>query len=105
LIENECKKCCESTKDSAKEQTKEVDEVALRATFFIDSNGIIRYQATNDLPIGRNIDEILRIIDAWKYHEKHGEVCPANWKQGDQGMKETSEGVKDYAASNFMSEQ
>ncbi len=74
--------------------------VAFRATFFIDSKGIVRHQSVNDLPIGRNIDEIVRIIDAWKFHEKNGEVCPVNWKKGDRGMEATEEGLEDYIASN-----
>ena len=80
---------------------REVDEIALRATFFIDSEGIVRHQSINDLPIGRNIDEILRIIDAWRYHEKHGEVCPADWKKGDVGMEATESGLKDYMSSHI----
>jgi peroxiredoxin (alkyl hydroperoxide reductase subunit C) len=73
--------------------------VAFRATFFIDNKGIVRHQSVNDLPIGRNIDEILRIADAWKFHEKNGEVCPVNWKKGDSGMEATEEGLEDYIAS------
>lgn len=97
LIENEQY----FNEDSEDEVVKEVDEIALRATFFIDSQGIIRHQSINDLPIGRNIDEILRIIDAWKYHEKHGEVCPAGWKKGDEGMEATDSGLKDYISSHI----
>ena len=83
------------------EVTREVDEIALRATFFIDSEGTVRHQSINDLPIGRNIDEILRIIDAWKYHEKHGEVCPAGWSKGDSGMEANDSGLKDYMSSHI----
>lgn len=61
--------------------------VAFRAAFLIDKNGIVRSQIVNDLPIGRNIDELLRLIDALQYHEQNGEVCPAGWKKGDKAMK------------------
>jgi len=100
LIENEM-----NFDDNIDEVQKEVDEIALRSTIFIDSEGIVRYQSTNDLPIGRNIDEIIRIIDAWKFHEKNGEVCPVNWKQGDSGMEATEEGLKDYMSSHAHSAQ
>ncbi|XBC40907.1 MAG: peroxiredoxin C [Buchnera aphidicola (Nurudea yanoniella)] len=70
--------------------------VALRASFLIDKNGIIRHQIINDLPLGRNIPDIIRMIDALHFHEKNGEVCPANWKPGKKGMQATSSGVKKY---------
>lgn len=70
--------------------------VAFRGAFLIDKAGVIRSQIVNDLPIGRNIDEILRIFDAIEFFEKHGEVCPANWKKGDKGMKATPTGVAEY---------
>lgn len=73
--------------------------VAFRAAFLIDKKGTIRAQIVNDLPIGRNMDEILRLFDAIEYFEKHGEVCPANWKQGDKAMKPTSAGVAEYLAA------
>ena len=71
-------------------------DVALRATFLIDTKGIIRHQSINDLPLGRNVDEYLRLIDAWQFHEAHGEVCPAGWRSGEEGMKANPEGVADY---------
>lgn len=74
--------------------------VALRATFLIDRNGIVRHQVVNDLPLGRNIDELLRLVDALQFTEKYGEVCPAGWQKGQQGMKATSEGVAEYLAAN-----
>jgi len=74
----------------------ENNKVSYRATIFIDENGIIRHFSVNDLMIGRNIDEMLRIIDAYKFYEKNGEVCPVNWKQGDSGMEASTQGVKDY---------
>jgi peroxiredoxin 2/4 len=76
------------------------DAVAFRGTFLIDKNGIVRHQVVNDLPLGRNIDDVIRMIDAWNHFEQHGEVCPANWKKGEAAMKPTSEGVADYLSSN-----
>ncbi len=72
--------------------------VALRGTFIIDKQGIIRSQIVNDLPLGRNVDELLRLIDALEFHEKHGEVCPANWTKGKTGIKPTTEGIAKYLA-------
>lgn len=70
--------------------------VAFRAAFLIDKNGIVRSQIVNDLPIGRNIDELLRLVDALQYHEQHGEVCPAGWKKGDKAMKPSPQGVASF---------
>src|SRR3990167_2041619 len=70
--------------------------VALRGAFIIDKNNVVRAQIVNDLPLGRNIHEILRTIDAVQFHEKYGEVCPANWKEGDKGMKASPDGVAEY---------
>ncbi|OGT39763.1 MAG: hypothetical protein A3F12_04365 [Gammaproteobacteria bacterium RIFCSPHIGHO2_12_FULL_38_14] len=72
--------------------------VALRGTFIIDKQGIVRSQIINDLPLGRNVDELLRLIDAIEFHEKHGEVCPAGWTKGKTGIKPTSEGIAKYLA-------
>ncbi|HFQ90521.1 MAG TPA: peroxiredoxin [Desulfobulbus sp.] len=72
--------------------------IALRGTFLIDREGIIRHEVINDLPLGRNVDETLRMLDALQFHEQHGDVCPANWKQGEEAMKPTAEGVADYLA-------
>lgn len=74
--------------------------VAFRASFLIDRAGIVRHQVVNDLPLGRNIDEMLRMIDALQFTEEHGEVCPAGWNKGDKGMKGTTEGVAEYLAEN-----
>ena len=74
--------------------------VAFRGAFIIDKEGTVKSQYVNDLPIGRNIDEILRLIEAMQYHEKHGEVCPAGWTVGDEGMKADSEGVVTYLKDN-----
>lgn len=70
--------------------------VALRGSFLIDREGVVRHQVVNDLPLGRNIDEMLRMIDALQFHEQHGEVCPAGWNKGDQGMVADGEGVASY---------
>ena len=72
--------------------------VALRGSFLIDREGVVRHQVVNDLPLGRNIDEMLRMIDALQFHEQHGEVCPAGWNKGDQGMVADSNGVASYLA-------
>lgn len=70
--------------------------VALRGTFVIDKKGVVRHSTINDLPLGRNIDEYTRLIDAIEFNEKHGEVCPANWQAGQDGMKADPEGSKAY---------
>lgn len=72
--------------------------VALRGSFLIDRAGIVRHQVVNDLPLGRNIDEMLRMIDALQFTEEHGEVCPAGWKKGEVGMNASPDGVADYLA-------
>ena len=76
------------------------DSVALRGLFLIDKDGIIRHALINDLPLGRDVDEALRVLDALQFTEKHGEVCPANWREGDEAMKPTTEGVADYLAKH-----
>lgn len=74
--------------------------VALRASFLIDKDGIVQHQVVNNLPIGRNVDEMLRVIDALQFAEEYGEVCPAGWQKGEQGMKPTADGVSDYLKTN-----
>ena len=74
--------------------------MALRASFLIDKNGIIQSQTVNNLPIGRNVDEMLRVIDALQFTEEFGEVCPAGWQKGDATMKESPESVSSYLAEN-----
>ena len=76
------------------------DSIALRGTFLIDKNFVVRHQVINDLPLGRNIDEAIRMVDALKHFELHGEVCPAGWQEGKASMKPTSEGVADFLTSN-----
>lgn len=74
--------------------------VAYRGSFLIDKSGVVRHQVVNDLPLGRNVDEMLRMVDALQFTEEHGEVCPAGWKQGDVGMKATTEGVAEYLSTH-----
>jgi peroxiredoxin 2/4 len=74
--------------------------VALRASFLIDKEGIVQHQVVNNLPLGRNVDEMLRLVDALQFHEQHGEVCPAGWHKGEKGMKPTAEGVAEYLSAN-----
>jgi peroxiredoxin (alkyl hydroperoxide reductase subunit C) len=76
------------------------EAVALRGTFLIDQEGVVRHQVVNDLPLGRNIDEAIRMVDALKFFQENGEVCPAGWNKGKKGMKADSKGVADYLAGN-----
>ena len=76
------------------------EEVALRGTFLIDKDFKVRHQVVNDLPLGRNIEEAVRMVDALLFHEKHGEVCPANWNKGKKAMKATAAGVAEYLKEN-----
>lgn len=73
--------------------------VAFRGSFLIDRQGVVRHQIVNDLPLGRDIDEMLRIVDALQFFEEHGEVCPAGWNKGKKGMKADPKGVAEYLAS------
>ena len=72
--------------------------VAFRGAFLIDKDGVVRSQIVNDLPLGRNMDELIRLVDALQFHEEHGEVCPAGWNKGDKGMNASPEGVAQYLA-------
>ncbi len=76
------------------------DSIAYRGTFIIDENGIVRHQYVNDLPLGRNVNEFIRLVDALQHHQKHGEVCPANWNKGNEAMTPTAEGVAKYLAKH-----
>ena len=82
--------------EDGEEETTIGGDVALRGSFLIDEEGIVRHAVINDLPLGRNIDEMLRMIDALSFNQKHGEVCPAGWEDGDSGMKADTDGVADY---------
>ena len=73
---------------------------ALRASFLVDKDNIVQHQVVNNLSLGRNIDEMLRMVDALQFTEEHGEVCPAGWKDGDEGMKASPDGVASYLASH-----
>jgi len=74
--------------------------IALRGTFLIDREGVVRHAVINDLSLGRNIDEALRMVDALQFHEQHGDVCPANWTEGKEAMTPTAAGVADYLAKH-----
>jgi peroxiredoxin 2/4 len=74
--------------------------VALRGLFLIDKGGVVRHALVNDLPIGRSVEEALRVLDALQFHEEHGEVCPANWHAGEEAMKPTAAGVATYLAKH-----
>lgn len=85
------------TKQIAREYGVLFDEsVALRGLFLIDKEGIVRHALINDLPLGRSVDEAIRVLDALQFHEENGEVCPANWRKGEEGMKATADGVASY---------
>ncbi len=77
--------------------------VALRGSFLIDKEGMVRHQVVNDLPLGRNIDEMLRMVDALQFHETHGDVCPAQWEKGKEGMAGSPDGVAKYLSKNANS--
>ena len=74
--------------------------VAYRALFLIDKQGVVRHQVINDLPLGRSVDEALRIVDALQFYEENGEVCPANWHKGDDGIIDNTEGIADYLSKH-----
>jgi len=76
------------------------ESVALRGTFLIDRKMVVRHQVVNDLPLGRNVDEAIRLVDALQFFEKNGEVCPAGWAKGKPGMKPTTEGVAQYLSKH-----
>lgn len=76
------------------------ESLALRGLFLIDKEGIVRHALVNDLPLGRNVDEAIRVLDALQFTEQHGEVCPANWQKGEDAMKPTADGVADYLAKH-----
>jgi alkyl hydroperoxide reductase subunit AhpC len=79
------------------------DTVALRGLFLIDQNGVVRHQVVNDLPLGRSVDEALRMVQALQYFEKNGEVCPANWKEGARTIKPTVDGSKSFFSAEYKS--
>ena len=74
--------------------------VAFRGSFLIDKDGVVQHQVVNNLPLGRNVDEMLRMVDALQFTEEHGEVCPAGWNKGDKGMNASPEGVASYLSEN-----
>mgnify|MGYP001563425255 FL=1 len=94
--------------DLSKKISKDYDvlfgeSVALRGSFLIDAKGIVRHAVINDLPLGRNIDEMIRMVDAMHFTDEHGEVCPAGWAKGDEGMKASTDGVAEYLAKHETS--
>ena len=74
--------------------------MAMRASFLIDQEGVVQHQVVNNLPLGREVDEMLRLLDALQFTEQHGEVCPAGWQKGQAGMNPSADGVADYLAAN-----
>ena len=91
--------------DLSKQISKDYDvlfggSVALRGSFLIDADGTVRHSVIKDLPLGRNIDEMIRMVDTMIFTNEHGEVCPAGWQKGDEGMKADTEGVADYLAKH-----
>ena len=76
------------------------EAVALRGLFLIDQEGIVKHSVVNDLPLGRSVNEALRMVDALQFSEEHGEVCPANWHAGEEGMKPSKEGVAEYLSKH-----
>jgi alkyl hydroperoxide reductase subunit AhpC len=77
------------------------DGIALRGLFLIDRDGIVRHQTVNDLPLGRSVDEALRVIDAWQHFEEHGEVCPADWKRGAATIKPEPEASREFFSNEY----
>jgi peroxiredoxin 2/4 len=85
--------------DEEGNESFEGEAKAYRGLFLIDKAGVVRHQVVNDMPLGRNVDEVLRVLDALQFTEEFGEVCPANWKKGDKAMKATQEGVSEYLSN------
>jgi peroxiredoxin (alkyl hydroperoxide reductase subunit C) len=86
--------------DDDEQMQAEGELIAYRGLFLIDKEGVVRHQIVNDLPLGRNVDEAMRMVDALQFFEEKGEVCPANWSEGADGLKDTHEGVADYLATH-----
>jgi len=86
--------------DENDEMQADGEMVAYRGLFLIDKEGVVRHQVVNDMPLGRNVDEAMRMVKALQFFEEKGEVCPANWDEGKAGMKDTHEGVADYLSKN-----
>lgn len=87
--------------NEAGEMTATGEMVAYRGLFLIDKQGIVRHQVVNDMPLGRSVEEALRVLDALQYTEQHGQVCPANWHKGEEAIPTTHEGVAEYLESKF----
>lgn len=82
------------------ETNRDGDNVTYRATYLIDEDGLVFHESTNHMPVGRNVNEYLRLVDAYSHVQRHGEVCPANWEKGKDAMSATSEGVADYLSKH-----
>ena len=82
------------------EMTATGELIAYRGLFLIDKEGVVRHQLVNDLPLGRNVDEAIRMVDSLQHLEEHGEVCPANWSKGDEALTATHDGIAEYLASH-----
>ena len=89
-------------KDDEEIDTSIGGNVALRGSFLTDEDGVVRHAVLNDLPLGRNIDEMLRLVDALAFHTEHGDVCPAGWKTGDTAMEASDEGMRKYLAEEAV---
>lgn len=87
------------TFDDEGEEAFEGVPMAYRGLFLIDKNGVVRHQVVNDMPLGRSVEEAIRVVEALQFTEKYGEVCPANWKKGEKGMKPSQEGVAEYLSN------
>lgn len=90
----------ETTYDEEGNEAFEGEAQAYRGLFLIDKTGIVRHQVVNDMPLGRSVDEVIRLIDALQFTEEYGEVCPANWKKGDKSLKPTQEGISSYLSGH-----
>ena len=84
--------------DDEEIETSVGGKIAIRGSFLIDEEGVIRHAVLNDLPLGRNIDEMLRMVDALAFHTEHGEVCPAGWQTGETAMRASDDGMRKYLA-------
>lgn len=90
----------ESFDEATQTFSKEGDDVTYRATYLIDEEGIVFHEGINHMPVGRNVNEFLRLIDAYAHVQSHGEVCPANWEEGKEAMSPNAKGTAEYLAKN-----
>lgn len=90
----------EQTYDEEGNEVFKGEAKAYRGLFLIDKSGVVRHQVVNDMPLGRSVEEVIRLIDALQFTEEYGEVCPANWKKGDKALKPTQDGISSYLSSH-----